>query len=348
MRKIGIKVEFNGDHYVLEFGGEGRKYAVGEMACELSRLRIIDLKEAVVRNQNFHAQAERESMEKSVAEIREEYRKVFSPVISELAAVGLINYVRDYFSNDDEEWRKDWMLSLDDLCNRGDVKEELFADTDFQDIGAECEGQLFLSILLVLAWEFKIAMSTFQAFVESADNKTGQKKAYSVFHMSKRDSFLQDIGYSLQYYNNRFNSVYVIRDMMSLLLFEMAHVYDRSIPIGRCKNCGQYFVPQKRSDTKYCNYPAPDNPEKTCKEIGAQNTWASKERTDDVTQAYRKVYMRYKMRANRHPDDAEAQEKMEQLSEGIREWRQKMSSGEAEKEEFIRWLEGFEERGTGK
>ena len=58
--------------------------------------------------------------------------------------------------------------------------------------------------------------------------------------------------------------------------------------------------------------------------VGAQVTRANKEKNDAATKEYRKVYMRYKMMTNRHPEDAAAAEKFEQLT-----IKQKISDDEA-------------------
>lgn len=61
--------------------------------------------------------------------------------------------------------------------------------------------------------------------------------------------------------------------------------------------------------------PLRDNKEKTCKDVGAQITRANKEKNDVATKEYRKVYMRYKMMTNRHPEDSAAAQKFNELPE---------------------------------
>ena len=130
---------------------------------------------------------------------------------------------------------------------------------------------------------------------------------------------------------------------MSLILFETAHVLDTQTPIVKCKNCGQYFVPTGRSDSIYCSYPSPQDSEKTCKDIGAQVSRSNKEKTDVTTKEYRKVYMRYKMLMRRHPEEAEYEEKFNQLTGEVKEWRNKLAHGMATTEEFLAWLTEFSE-----
>ena len=338
----GIDVEFNGKYYALIVSDERKEYAIGEMVCELARLDIFSLKDILMKIPGFYDKPEKKQMFDVIYSLKDEFKEVYPPVISKMLYVAFLNCARDYFLEDSEEYREECIMNLEALSSGRDITEYAFKDSGYSEPGWHTTGQLLLSMYLEVEIEFRLAMHVFSLFINADDLSKGQKNAYKLVRMSKKDSYLQDIGYKILFYENRFNSVFKIKTMMSLCLFEMAHIYADKIPIVKCRNCGQYFVPKKRSDTLYCGYPAPDNPEKTCKEIGAQKAWLKKEKTDDVTKAYRKVYMRYKMKTNRHPDDAGAQEKMKQLTDGIKEWRQKMAAGKAEKDEFICWLEEFQ------
>ena len=336
----GIDVEYNGKESILLLSDERRKYAIGEMVCELTRFDVATIKSIIMRVPGYKEVPNRKKMLKAVGWLRLEMKEVLTPVICEMVFVEFVNSVRDFYLEESAEYMQECIMNLDSLYRSSEI-EYAFEGSEYNEPGAESVGQLFLTMLLGVALEYKLAMNIFNGFINADDVGSGQKRAYQILRMSKKDSYLQDIQYKILFYDDRFNSVFRIKTMMSLCLFEMAHIYEKNILISKCKNCSHYFVPLKRSDTRYCNYPAPDNPDRTCKEIGAQNTWANKEKTDDVTRAYRTVYMRNKMRANRHPDDEGAQKRLAQLTEGIRDWRHRLASGEAEKDEFIKWLEEF-------
>ena len=53
MRSFGLNVEYNGDHYVALCGECAKQYAIGEMACELMRLRPADIKDILVEADHF-------------------------------------------------------------------------------------------------------------------------------------------------------------------------------------------------------------------------------------------------------------------------------------------------------
>jgi hypothetical protein len=47
------------------------------------------------------------------------------------------------------------------------------------------------------------------------------------------------------------------------------------------------------------------------------------------------------MTVKRHPDNQEAQQKLDRLTDGIKEWRQKLDGGEANTTDFMTWLDEF-------
>lgn len=59
----------------------------------------------------------------------------------------------------------------------------------------------------------------------------------------------------------------------------------------QCKNSGRFFISSGKSDSEYCE--RIDTPSgKTCKEVGALNTFAQKHENDEINQAYTKAYRR--------------------------------------------------------
>lgn len=152
----------------------------------------------------------------------------------------------------------------------------------------------------------------------------------------------QDIDYKILLIENELTPVYTLRSAMSLLLFDFAQVYKNNIGFVKCKNCGKYFVPNGRSDSKYCSFGLDDDQTKTCKDVGAQNTRAEKEKNDTTTKEYRRVYMKLNMNAKRHPEDEAAQEKLERIKAEIKEIRNKLAHGMITEAEFLEWVNNFD------
>ena len=58
---------------------------------------------------------------------------------------------------------------------------------------------------------------------------------------------------------------------------------------NQCKNCGRYFAVMRHGATEYCGRVA-DERGRTCREVGAINTWTRSKRDDEVFKVYRREY----------------------------------------------------------
>ena len=99
-----------------------------------------------------------------------------------------------------------------------------------------------------------------------------------------------------------------------------------------------------RSDTIYCDYPSPQDHSKKCNEIGPQITRAEKEKNDEATKLYRKVYMRYKMLEKRNPNENRYSIILKELVEGSKGWRQVIKDDPERREEYISWIQSYERK----
>lgn len=338
VREAGMNVEYNGKYYAVlsEFGP--KQYPVGELICELNRLHPTELKEIILNNSLYGNDLTPESSVDAIFELRKQLHEKYPLVITEMVSAAFVNLSIEYFTQDDNR-KKEWMATTDGTAE--EIKSFILQDTGFDSFGVKTVGQFLLTCYALFSNEFCVVGIAFLSFARSEENDEDLERATKMLEMYQDPDRFQDIGFRIMGYDGRFNSVYCIRSMISLLMFEIAHMIDNGCRAIKCKNCGQYFVPLKRSDTRYCNYPSPEDPKRTCKEVGAQNAWARKEKTDDVTRVYRKVYMRYKMAANRHPERTEAQKKLEQLIAERGEWMRRIQNEEAKPEEFIAWLDSF-------
>ena len=341
MREFGLDVEYNGKNYYVFSEGNYHEYAQGEMACELMRLKPSELKETIIKAPHFHDQLNRKQFADIIVWLKKQLNEQCTLIVAEMLIIDFANKSLDYFNSSDEE-KANWINQETNIADSESITEYILKDTGYQQFGTETNGQFLLSLYFMVIYEYCLCVAAFTSILKSDEDPKEYERAVKLFDFySLENSSIQDIEFSILCYDNRFNSIYKIKSAFSLVLFETAHIIDNDIKCVKCRCCGHYFVPRKRSDTRYCNYPSPDNPEKTCKEIGAQKTWATKEKTDDVTREYRKIYMRYKMKVNRHPDDRRAQEKLTELTNGIKQWRQKLNAGETQSDDFFRWLEQF-------
>ncbi|MCD7826388.1 MAG: DUF6076 domain-containing protein [Clostridiaceae bacterium] len=92
---------------------------------------------------------------------------------------------------------------------------------------------------------------------------------------------------------------YQITGLLQLLVFEYCRMLKEHTVIKICSNCGRYFIPGKRIDTIYCSAPSPQNPTKSCKEIGAQIKRNEERRTDPLKIEKNRNLTRYRMAVKR-------------------------------------------------
>ena len=67
----------------------------------------------------------------------------------------------------------------------------------------------------------------------------------------------------------------------------------------RCAHCGRWFLLESGYDTRYCENPAPGEPNKTCRQVGAHRREVRLNGTEDIRVEYRRVTNRLKGQKHR-------------------------------------------------
>ena len=67
----------------------------------------------------------------------------------------------------------------------------------------------------------------------------------------------------------------------------------------RCANCGRWFLQAPGATFAYCAGPAPEDPGKTCREIGAVSSFKDKVANNEVWQVQQRAYKKYYARTMR-------------------------------------------------
>ena len=80
-----------------------------------------------------------------------------------------------------------------------------------------------------------------------------------------------------------------LTNFLQVLTFETCRMKKEHRPIKICANCGRYFIPPKRSHSIYCHAPSPQNPEKTCADVGPSLCWSEKRRADPVKKKHYQI-----------------------------------------------------------
>jgi hypothetical protein len=114
--------------------------------------------------------------------------------------------------------------------------------------------------------------------------------------------------------------------------------------IKKCAHCGKYFVPLNRSDTIYCDRQSPQDPSKTCKEVGARQTWQRTLKENEAAKLYRNIYMARQMKVKRNPDLDCYKKSFEQYKVESRQWKADVKDGVKTEADYVAWLKSEKER----
>lgn len=126
-------------------------------------------------------------------------------------------------------------------------------------------------------------------------------------------------------------------DITQLLIIELQEIVCMDkFEIKKCKNCGKYFVPEKRTDELYCSNIYEDS--KTCKEIGSFKVKQKMINEDEDLRTYRNVYQKLLLRTRRNPENSQYEKEFQKFKENNREMREKLGKGKINYNEYVDWL----------
>ena len=94
-----------------------------------------------------------------------------------------------------------------------------------------------------------------------------------------------------------FAEVLYPRDIYDLIDFHVRECVKREVRMRVCKNCLRYFAVTGKASTEYCGRIC-DSKGRTCREMGAINTWTQRKQGDEVFKEYRREYKKRFARIN--------------------------------------------------
>lgn len=319
----------------------------GNLIADFTRLNLVKLKERIekVPHGEVHTlpgNVSSEMMEDIVSYFRDclyaDFSHVQASIIASEFLTGMANYKRHM--NDMDRWALgiyDHYANDPEICEY--VPKEAWVKLEsLKTVKDAC--YIFYYELI----KYFLIINGLLEKVTRTYKKHGTYKTDSndyIYNYFGEEINAQSIDYKIILIENELTPVYTINSALSLLLFDFAQVYKNDIAFVKCKNCGKYFVPAGRSDAKYCSFPLDEDPSKTCRDVGAINTRAEKEKNDVATKEYRRAYMRLNMKLKRHPDSEIYQSQMKKLSTEGKRIREKFEKGEITEDEYIEWLNRF-------
>ena len=131
-----------------------------------------------------------------------------------------------------------------------------------------------------------------------------------------------------------FAEVLYPRDIYDLIDFHVRECVKREVRMRVCKNCLRYFAVTGKASTEYCDRVC-DSKGRTCREIGAINTWTQRKQGDEVFKEYRREYKKRFARINAGKLTKSV---FYAWSEEARKKKEDCDSGVISPEEFSQWL----------
>lgn len=185
-----------------------------------------------------------------------------------------------------------------------------------------------------------IAMS---AVLSGTANEDEQEMYDGIFEMLQED--IEVSGIVMQTFYDKstctFEHRYTISSFFAMAVYEFSHMTESALKIRRCQNpeCGKFFT-AKRASAKYCGFPCPQSPSKTCSTYYPQFVHREKERLNELDRLIKNAQCRLYNARRRYPMQAYDIDK--QLSD-IKIFatckKEQVLNGIMTKNEFTRWLD---------
>ena len=193
---------------------------------------------------------------------------------------------------------------LENACELADEGQLPYLDIGFFNVGQ------FLR--LCFNNYYTDLVNAVQLFISTAAVKSGsatpvEKASYEELCNSlSRQGAIPEIGLETVY-NPADGSIfyrYRISSFLAMAVFEFSHVEESKMHILRCQNpeCRKFFV-AKKSDAKYCGFPAPQNESRPCKKYYPQIAHQLKTRDSELNHLIKNTKCRLYTARKRHPED---------------------------------------------
>jgi hypothetical protein len=233
-----------------------------------------------------------------------------------------------------------------DLCNESRI---LFNDIWFEAFEDEClynygDDPSFVYVMMdetseegVIKWAEEIPTSTIDRS-KGIDYESDTPQANA-------DLLVEILQKKVTYISSLTADKYFLAAKYQQPMDYMFHSLKNLIEINalpkKCKNCGKYFIPEKRSDAIYCDRQSPQNPNLTCKRQGGYQQWENTVQNDEKAKLYRLIYMARHMAAKRNPDNIPA---FEWFKSESKRWKKDVKSSIKTEDEYLAWLKAVKEK----
>lgn len=83
---------------------------------------------------------------------------------------------------------------------------------------------------------------------------------------------------------------YWFKDWISIFYLDFIHGLQSNYIPKRCANCGRWFLIRGGKYLEYCSRPLENDPTKTCRDVGAQQSFDQKCKNNPIWEAHRRAY----------------------------------------------------------
>lgn len=134
---------------------------------------------------------------------------------------------------------------------------------------------------------------------------------------------------------------YQFDNLIELLNLSLTTSIENKIIIKPCLNCYNFFIPESRTDEKYCNRKSPQNSTKTCKEYGANKTYREEIKSIPIKNEHNKTSQFFRMRISRAKLQKEKNVYETKFNKYKSEYtirKEKYNLGKLSEKDFINWI----------
>lgn len=309
-------------------------YRVGELLSNICNIDTLQISSLLDMSPFKNEPPTTENRDKTVEWFKDQISKVVEPV------------TLDFFMNEfNDVLRQHFLIKAQDFYD-SDLAESMFLYNPNRkelsiDSFSNCD-ELFSCVLEETFFLISVARE-FAVSLVNSDYKTIEKLFYRY-----RDTQLIDFKISFDE-SSRFTNVYKIGNIISLICFEASNLMQFEQVIKECSHCGNFFVPQKKMDEKYCSGMSKINPSLSCKEAAKRIKQQDSLKNSETDRLRRIVYntLRNRLLSKRAEDDVvykEYEKMLQQFSSDASEWRKNVISGISSEEDYINWLKSFQKQ----
>lgn len=159
------------------------------------------------------------------------------------------------------------------------------------------------------------------------DYEPHREKLYSEFKQLE----ISDRAFFLYEQKINFQATYSSYNIGSLCYAELMEIFKRGLIVKKCaiKTCNEYFIPEGRSDTLYCD---------SCRKNGAKLTYKQKVEEDIFLKLFNREYQRRYAKI-RNYDKSMKKTKLKEVQSWVKKSKQKMDEPNLTIEQFEEWIE---------